>query len=50
MMEKQMDIVSYVIKMDSYIWEALKKGSNKDQDLKQVEEEKKLYNIKMEFV
>lgn len=49
-MERQKEIVSYVIKMDNYIRELLNKENNKVQELRQAEEEKKLYSIKMEFV
>lgn len=47
-MVKQMVIVNYVIKMVKFIKVNLKMENKMEQDLKQVEEEKKQYNIKME--
>lgn len=47
-MVKQMGIVNYVIKMVKFIKVNLKMENKMEQDSKQVEEEKKQYNIKME--
>lgn len=47
-MVKQMEIVNCVIKMVKFIKVNLRMVNKMEQDLKQVEEEKKQYNIKME--